>query len=39
MMTIDLRRPRNLDSPQYLKKARSDFLMGMSLRTGGTAVA
>ena len=40
MMTIDLRRPRNLDSPQYLKKRDLIFyLMGMSLRTGGTAVA
>ncbi len=39
-VTIDLRRPRNLDSPQYLKKRDLIFhLMGMSLRVGETAVA
>ncbi|CAN5467619.1 ABC transporter ATP-binding protein [soil metagenome] len=35
---IDLPRPRNLDSPQYLKKRDLIFhLMGMSLRVGETA--
>lgn len=37
---IDLARPRNLDSPQYLKKRDLIFhLMGMSLRIGETADA
>ena len=39
-VTIDLPRPRNLDSPQYLKKRDLIFhLMGMSLRVGETAPA
>lgn len=39
-VAIDLPRPRNLDSPQYLKKRDIIFhLMGMSLRVGETVRA
>ncbi len=39
-VVIDLPRPRNLDSPQYLKKRDLIFhLMGMSLRVGETAAS
>ncbi len=39
-VVIDLPRPRNLDSPQYLKKRDLIFhLMGMSLRVGEAAPA